>query len=195
MTSGSCPRCGEPLIQIATPGGSLYRCPTCTGHAFTASAAKKVTTAHAVTALLVAAASNDGNQGAACPWCSLPMREVSIPSKVGTTTVDVCTSCQLFWLDRDEAKQLPSINSEFVQTPRIAQHTCRQCGAPARPDLDAYCKYCGHAMAPARTPGVTESTMEPRHRSPGVDADADAGRSDSTKLVDGLAWIVRALLD
>jgi Zn-finger nucleic acid-binding protein len=192
MAIGSCPRCGDILRQVATPGGSIHQCPTCTGHAFTASVAKKATTPQTVTALLVAAASHEGSVGGECPWCALKMREVSVPSRVGTTAIDVCTSCQLFWLDRDEASQLPSVNSEFVETPRIAEHTCRHCGAPSRPDLDAYCKYCDQPMAPVRTPGVTESTMEYRPRVPDPD---EHRRSDSTLLLDGLASLVRALLD
>jgi Zn-finger nucleic acid-binding protein len=191
MASGSCPRCGDALIQVATPGGAIYRCPSCTGQAFTASVAKKATTPHTVTALLVAAATNEGTVGVVCPWCSLRMREVSTSSSVGSTAIDVCTSCQLFWLDRDEASQLPSITSEFVETPRIAQHSCHQCGAPARPDLNAYCTYCKHPLPPVRTPGVTESQFDSRPRVP----DPDEGRSNPPQVLDAVAWIVRALLD
>jgi Zn-finger nucleic acid-binding protein len=190
MNAVACPRCRVELEQIATPGGLIHRCRTCSGQAFTASVAGRTTTPHVVTALLVAASSNSGTSGVECPWCSRTMVVVCVDAKAATTGIDVCASCQLFWLDAGEVDRLPSTTSPFVEQPRIAVHHCQYCGAPSRPDLDAYCTYCQHPVAPVRTPLVTMPSVDLRPRP----TDPDENRSDLTKGLDVVAAIVRALL-
>ena len=75
--------------------------------------------------------------------------------------LDVCGICQLLWFDPGELDRLPKSNSTVFAGPRIDEIHCGHCGAPSRPDLDSYCKYCHQPMAPARTPGVTQSSIVP----------------------------------
>ena len=96
--------------------------------------------------------------------------------------VDVCPVCQLFWFDAGELATLPAEPRIGAELARPAAIRCESCGAPARPDLDATCTYCGHRLAPATIPEIVG-------RPDGRDRDGN-GEADGRGV--GIAHLVTA---
>jgi Transcription factor zinc-finger len=190
------------------------QCPSCEGQAITASLLQKELKPNLIFQLLGAASPGDGdfndsqpqaNQAAVatlaktasdapCPWCTQTMNLIDVPLERSGQPVqlDVCRSCQLLWFDSGEYKLVPKRYEEQILTPRVGELHCGHCGAPARPDLDSYCKYCQQPLAPARTPGVTGSSMTPRPFSYLPDDEKET----STPMMDvlkGLSSVLRLL--
>lgn len=158
IDAATCPRCVSPQVELArvpTPEGLRQECPRCGGEAISVTVLSRLVSTSAVRLLLGAGADPERRRASTrgCPWCRGAMQSVDAPPRSsGDVEIDVCPSCQLLWFDPGELHALPIDEKTPGAAPRPAGMTCETCGAPARPDLDATCEYCGHRLASVRVP-------------------------------------------
>ena len=192
-----CPRCEAPLTSVATPIGARHTCDTCGGEAISEAVLERLSTSREVRTLLSAAvdATRRTRSLNNCPWCSAPMQTVRAaqsastePTGAASVDIDVCAGCQLFWFDAGELATLPTDATIGTVLARPVAIRCESCGAPARPDLDASCAYCGHRLAPATIPEIVG-------RPDGGDRnDSDADWPKSVGIGHGLGAVAAGVL-
>ena len=161
------------LEAVVAPVGLRLRCPAGHGQAVAEPVVARLTSPEEAQAILRAPewATTDGTTSEVldCPWCARAMRGVAAPARrqylgeapdADAVRVDVCALCQVVWFDTGELERLPRATT--VRTPSApVPLTCERCGAPCRPDLDAYCTYCAQPLAPAQQPLIAPPATSP----------------------------------
>lgn len=156
--STSCPVCGVPM-QVSNGHGVSHVCANCGGRLVGLSPFEQALQDGVGRHMWVA--SNDGEPGVACPFCTRPMRQPS-PDAGAPAGMAICHTCQQVWIPASSASWMTANAARTGETsaPLAAQPAeCANCGAPFQPDDMGRCQYC-HTQIAAPTPIVFEVAPE-----------------------------------
>lgn len=103
MSRFSCPRCSTLLDEARLDGLRLYQCRACQGHAINVSQLRPRLPDGALPAMWRAARAAEAC-GPGCAVCGKAMRVIEAGK--AKVEVDVCTGCQMLWLDAGEQEKL-----------------------------------------------------------------------------------------
>jgi predicted RNA-binding Zn-ribbon protein involved in translation (DUF1610 family) len=152
MTPSRCPDCGGPLL--AEEGGR-WLCPDCGG----AAEARHTLVDETVAGTADGLASASGGGRRRCPACGQAMAVARVATDpAGGTDVDLCTTCDLVWLDAGDRDRLPlrlspdraealesaatDAGAALVEPPA----RCPDCGAPWEVVDSNRCRWCGATL-------------------------------------------------
>ncbi|MEM6916317.1 MAG: rhomboid family intramembrane serine protease [Verrucomicrobiota bacterium] len=109
-----CPVCHVSLDRARSEEGLVWSCRECGGHAATISILRKSVDRDFVSELWRKLRSDESRicEDRACPACRKPMVSITEEAITGPLELDVCRSCQFFWLDFGEKESLPKKSSE-----------------------------------------------------------------------------------
>ena len=142
---------GDGRLVTSMANGRHETCPACKGFAVTIWLLEELLVDGAGGSIWRAAERGRAD-GHPCPDCRGPMRRVSGPRGA---TVEVCTSCELVWVDAASQPLLPA-RPELAALAALAASggvgssdptVCPSCGAPYTPTDDGRCRYCRAAVA------------------------------------------------
>ena len=99
----SCPRCSVALKprRLESKTGTAWRCLSCEGLAINL-AALRLSVEHTIVNALWQLARNGGPSALACPSCRKTLSVIHYADDRASLEADLCTSCQLIWLDHGE---------------------------------------------------------------------------------------------
>ena len=104
-----CPNCTKRLSYSTTAGGPSWPCKACWGIAFPLPTLRKTEfPARTLERLLEQAKAGEGVRGRFCPICANWMCGLPVAVEDESVTIDVCSSCQLFWFDPKEFERVMS---------------------------------------------------------------------------------------
>jgi Zn-finger nucleic acid-binding protein len=149
-----CPGCGAAMVT-STTGGVRYQCPSCGGRLIGLSPFEKLLQDGVGARVWVA--SNGGEPGARCPFCTQAMRQAAAD---GATGLAVCHTCQQVWVPSSATDWMNANSAHADGAPAFTEATgspteCANCGAPYQPDELGQCRFC-HSQISAPTPIVFE---------------------------------------
>ena len=104
----SCPRCGAALVKERYKDRIGFVCPEGHGIAMTLGAVRALCGSRELVNLLWhKSGAADGDDGAPCPICGKPMRNVTLDVEGQALELDICRRCQEVWFDPNELETLP----------------------------------------------------------------------------------------
>ena len=127
MPRYSCPRCAGLLDDARVDGLRMYRCHACEGRAVNITQVRDRMPSERFSAMWQAARAAEAC-GPGCPVCRKPMR-VIMAGRRETVEVDICTGCQMLWLDAGEQEKLGVSVSRAAAKRTVEQAAADQAAA------------------------------------------------------------------
>jgi Zn-finger nucleic acid-binding protein len=97
----TCPRCAVALAPQLLDTKTVWSCSSCAGHAINLAALRRDVESHIVNALWQLARKSEATS-LPCPSCQRALRLIHYAENTVAIEADLCTSCQLIWLDHGE---------------------------------------------------------------------------------------------
>ena len=108
MAEPNCPRCGATLVKTSYLDRIGFACPEGHGMAMTLGAVRALCGSRELINLLwYRSGAADVPDGASCPVCRRPMRQVTLDVAGRELELDICRRCQEVWFDPHELEALP----------------------------------------------------------------------------------------
>ena len=122
MAELNCPRCGAALVKTPYRDRIGYACPEDHGVAVTLGAVRALCGSRKLIDLLwLRSGAEDACDGADCPVCRRPMRQVTLDIAGCELELDICRRCQEVWFDPHELETLPPPPSPEVLPPKARE--------------------------------------------------------------------------
>lgn len=108
MAELNCPRCGAALVKKSCRDRIGFACPEGHGTAMTLGAVRALCgSRRLIDFLWYRSGTEDAQDGAPCPVCRRPMRQVTLDVAGRELELDICRRCQEVWFDPHELEALP----------------------------------------------------------------------------------------
>ena len=108
MAELNCPRCGAALVKKSCRDRIGFACPEGHGIAMTLGAVRALCgSRRLIDFLWYRSGTEDAQDGAPCPVCRRPMRQVTLDVAGRELELDICRRCQEVWFDPHELEALP----------------------------------------------------------------------------------------
>jgi hypothetical protein len=137
----ACPSCHAPLRRVTGRGGLRFICASCGGLAAGVAVLRREL-AEGVESGIWQASADATDDGPPCPFCLRRLRQVSLTSG----SVGVCRTCEMLWLSKEAAAQLPAAPAAKATAASLVPDRCANCGAPYTDTPDGSCRFCHHAV-------------------------------------------------
>src|SRR5262245_22907675 len=102
-----CPATGSRLIKARAGGGTLWYSPDSDGRMLTVPTARHFFGEDKAREIWMRSARVEAQSENACPSCQKPMRNTSLPDWIGSSPIDVCRPCWIFWIDGSSYDEIP----------------------------------------------------------------------------------------
>ena len=160
MEVDACPDCHTPLQRATGRGGLRFRCASCGGFAASLALLRRELAEGTASSIWLTSedAAADGHP---CPFCERAFRQVS----VGTVSVGVCRTCEVLWLSREAAAQLPAAESApHATAASLVPDRCSNCGAAYTDTPDGSCRFCHHSVVAPQVVVIAGPPIQNRDR-------------------------------
>ncbi|EOQ94768.1 transcription factor zinc-finger [Leptospira wolbachii serovar Codice str. CDC] len=99
-----CQKCKTTLSSIKTNYGKMIICPVCFGHYYSEKTLEILF--KSLNWKEIKENSKIKKSKIVCPKCNKKMNLYTLPSEFNNVQIDLCNSCKILWLDKDEIEEL-----------------------------------------------------------------------------------------
>ncbi len=102
-----CPTTGSRLIKARAGGGTIWYSPDSDGRMLTVATSRHFFSEDKTREIWMRSDRVEAISENACPSCQKSMRNTPLPNWIGSSPIDVCRTCRIFWLDSSSFDEVP----------------------------------------------------------------------------------------